>query len=376
MTDVDDMVRDALREEAGRARFDPGRWDPSITELPVPRRPRLRGLGPVPRALARVAVAAVLAAAIAGPLLLMSRLGTGTREDRPGQTVSPSPTPTGDVRHSDSDDGLSIRIPMAWTFHQDPSGPAEPRTVFAVGSWLFAKGGDCAPTAAQAQLPRDGVFLWLIEYRDPQGNVFPQRGERFELDEATLANYECSIVPSYLIRFVDAGRSFQVHVAFGPEASGSLRQEVLRALDSLEVTAPVPDGCPPEVASSGDPDCPEHAWLEAIVEAAGHEVTGNTGSAVVGEAGGVEFGIWTTVADPDDPYIVPPEAGFDEEIYITYQNVADITVYTDGTRFVWTVQGFHVWLGEGLSGPPRVRAIEPLVRASLMVDYDAIDTRP
>jgi hypothetical protein len=112
------------------------------------------------------------------------------------------------------------------------------------------------------------------------------------------------------------------------------------------------------------------------VETAGQEVTGNTGSAVVGKAGAVEFAIWTTEADPTDQYVVPPEAGFDEEIYITYQNVTDITVYTDGIRSVWTVQGFHVWIEEQGGGPLGVRKIEPLVRASLTVDYDAIDTRP
>jgi hypothetical protein len=376
MKDMDELIRGALSEEAGRTRFDPSRWEGSVTELPAPRRPRLHGLRPVPRALAGVAVAAVLAAAIAGPLLLLSRLGSGPRQDRPGQTVSPTPTPTGYVRHADLDDGLSIQIPATWTFHQDPSGPAEPRTVFAVGSWRFPRGGDCAPTAAQVELPSDGVFFWLIEYGDPQGNDFPTRRERFELDQATLAHYECSVVPSSLIRFQDAGRSFQVHVAFGPDASDSQEREALDALDSLKVTAPVPDGCPPQVASSGDPDCPEHAWLEAVVETAGYKVAGNTGSAVIGKAGGVEFAIWTTEADPDDQYVVPPEAGFDEEIYITYQNVADITVYTDGTRFVWTVQGFHVWVEENVGGPLRVRAIEPLVGASLTVDYDAIDTRP
>jgi hypothetical protein len=55
--------------------------------------------------------------------------------------------------------------------------------------------------------------------------------------------------------------------------------------------------------------------------------------------------------------------------------VADVTVYTDGIRFLWTVQGFHVWIEENVGGHG-VRTIEPLVRASLSVDYDAIDTRP
>ncbi|MGH2681608.1 MAG: hypothetical protein ACRDIX_00050 [Actinomycetota bacterium] len=523
MNDLDELIRDALSDHAGRARFDRNRWEPSVTRLPAPRRPRLHVRRPARRALAGLAVAAVLAAAIAGPLFLLSRLGTGTREGRPsgstvegygirldlpdgweGQVVGPLGTdfgpiltaanrplvadddfatqtrrrlaagevglvlidytevrarlghdpgdggeflpaelpisvrpgdfqqsfegvdpshhfarrtftvsgrsfdlwvdfgsrpapedvlghvnevlatlridaldsPPGYVTHSDIDDGLSIRIPAAWTFHQDPSGPAEPRTVFAVGSWPFPTGGECAPQVAQEELPNDGTLFWLIEYRDRQGVEFPDRPEFFELDPATLANYECSVVPSYLIRFRDAGRAFQVHVAFGPEASESLGPEVLRALESLEVTAPVPGGCPADTGPWSDPDCPWAAWTGEVVETAGYEVTGDTGSALIAEGAGAEFFIWTTEADPTDQYVVPPEPGFEEGIYLLYQNVADITVYTDGTRLLWTVQGFHVWVEENVDGPIPVRALEPLVRASLTVDYDAIDTRP
>lgn len=374
MSDLDELIRGALSEEAGRARFDRSRWNPSVTELPAPRRPRLRGLRPVPRALAGLAVAAVLATAIAGPLLLLSRLGSDTLRRDPGSDGSS--TPTGYVRHADRDDGLSIQIPATWTFHEDPSGPAEPRTVIAVGSWPFPTGGDCAPTAAHGELPPGGTFFWLIEYRDPQGNEFPQRPDSFRLDGETLATYECSTVPSYLIRFHDAGRSFQVHISFGPEASDSAEQEVLRALGSLDVTAPVPEECPPEIASSGDPDCPEHAWLRAIVEEAGYEVTGNTGSALVGEARGVEFGIHVTQADRTDQYVVPPERGYDERVYRPHITIDGApTVYTDGIRLVWTAQGFHVWVGEGLDGPIAPEDVEALLRASLRVDYDAVDTR-
>jgi hypothetical protein len=150
--------------------------------------------------------------------------------------VEPPPPPPGYVTHTDADDGLRVTIPEAWTFHQDPSGPDDPRTVFAVGSWTFTTGGECAPVAAQEELPPDGTLFWLIEYTnvaDP--SEFPVRPEHFELDESTRGAYECSTVPSYLVRFQENDRYFQVHVAFGPEASESLRPEVLRALESIEV---------------------------------------------------------------------------------------------------------------------------------------------
>jgi hypothetical protein len=321
-----------------------------------------------------VAVAAVLVAAIAGPLFLLSRLGSGTRNG-PGQDVSPTPTATRYVQHADRDDGLSIRIPAAWTFHQDPSGPAQPRTVFAVGSYAFSTGGECAPAVAQEALPADGALVWLIEYRDPQFEL-PARPSSFELDESTHGFYECSVAASYLIRFEDQERYFQVHVAFGPDASDAVKREALDALDSLEVTAPVPDECPPDVASSGDPDCPEHAWLGAIVEAARLKVTGNTGSALLGEGGGVEFAIWTTDADPTNEWVVPPEPGYDQRIYRPQIEANDLTVFTDGIRSVWTVQGFHLWLDENVESTIPEGVVRALVEASQRVDYDAIDTRP
>jgi hypothetical protein len=387
MKDIDEMVRGALSEEASGARFDRDRWDPSVTELPVPRRPRVHPAGPVPRALAGLAVASVLAAAIAGPLLLLLRLGT--REDRSGETVSPSPTPAGYVQHADIDDGLSIRIPATWTFHQDPSGPAEPRTVFAVGSWPFSIGGDCAPTAAHAELPADGAFFWLIEYRDPQGNVFPARPERFALDPATFANYECSAVPSHLLRFREAGRSFQVHVSFGPDASGTVQQEVLRALASLEVTAPVPDECPADTGPWSDPDCPQSAWMRDVVESAGFAIIDDTGSAFEVRTETARFYVWNTETEElpgRPPSVRVTEEEFEESLgkegYREQSVVAGVPVLTDGIRTVWMTQGLAVWLQP--SALPESKedpfldpeTVEALVRTSLRVDYEAVDTRP
>jgi hypothetical protein len=374
MRELDELIRDGLSEEAGRGRFDRSRWEPSVAELPAPRRRRARRRRVSP-ALAGVAVGAVLAAAIVAPLLFLSRLGSGTREDRSGQTVSPTPRPTGYVRHADLDDGLSITIPAAWTFHQDPSGPAEPRTILAVGSYALPIGGECAPAFAQRELPPDGALFWLIEWRDPTF-AFPTRPPSFELDEGTHGFYECSVTSSYLIRFEEKSRYFQIHVSLGERAPDSVASEVLRALESIAVTAPVPDACPPEVASSGDPDCPEYAWLHAIVEAAGYEVTGNTGSAVVGNGGGVEFVIWTTEADPDDEYVVPPEPGYDERIYHRQTEADDLVVFTDGIRSVWTAQGFHLWVDANVEGSVPTEVLRALAKASLRVDYDAIDTRP
>lgn len=531
MNDLDELIRGALSGEAGDARFDRNRWEPSVTRLPAPRRFRFPVRRPVSRTLAGLAVAAVLAAAIAGPLILLSRLGTGTREIGPsgssvegygirlalpegweGRVVGPLGTdfgpiltaanrpfvgdgddfatetrrqlgaddvglvlidytevrarlghapgdggeflpvdlpisirpedfqpsfegvdpshhfarrtftangrsfdlwvdfgsrpapedvladvndvlatlridapdsPSGYVTHSDRDDGLSIRIPATWAFHQDPSGPAEPRTIFAVGSWAFPTGGECAPMAAQEQLPQDGTFFWLIEYADSQGVDFPDRPEFFELDPATLGHYECSLVPSYLIRFQEHGRFFQVHVAFGPEASESLGPEVMRALESLEVTAPVPEECPAETGPWSDPDCPGQAWTRKVVETAGYEVVDDSGSALEVTAKGSRIFIWSFETNqlPGRPVSLRmTEKEFrdalSKEGYRLQSVVAGVPLYSDAIHTVWMVQGRAVWLDAALDEPLTDGMLEPLVQASRDVDYAAIDTRP
>jgi hypothetical protein len=287
--------------------------------------------------------------------------------------VDPLDVPTGLRTHTDVDDGLSITIPAAWTFHQDPSGPDDPRTVFGVGTWTFARGGDCAPTAAQQALPSDGGLLWLIEYgAAPDPAAFPARPERFDLDPDTLGEYECSLVPSYLIRFQDAGRYFQAHVAFGPEASDSLGPEFMRALESLEVTAPVPEGCPSETGPWADPDCPLSAWTRAVVEEGGYRVTGDTGGALAAAAPGGEFHVW---AFPPDFTVAEVKA---EENYRQMAIIDDTVVYSDGIRAFWMVQGLVVWVSGWQidDSTPPLAVLSDLVRSSQLVDYDAIDTRP
>lgn len=500
---IDEELRRGLKQAGDQARFDPERWEPL---LPTAGRGPGRDLPPVRRALVAAVLVAVLLAAVAVPLVLLAPLG---REDdrRPGSQAATSPAP-GYRTETDVDDGVSITIPDAWTFREDPSGPDEPKTVFGVGSWPFTAGGDCAPTAAHESLPADGVFLWLIEYGDSgRANDFSPRPEKFQLQEDTLAQYECSLVPSYLIRWSESDRLFQVHVAFGSEASEAREAEVLRALDSIEVGGPpagyethvdegdglavtipegwrfdddptrpiepenvfafgswpfpdggvcapfdaldelpadgafawlieyhgtdhpeeflprpdrfdladfryprgcdwrvpqyqfrfvdsgrmfqwqvalgpevpdevrrevlasldslrltVPAGCPAE-GPWADPDCPWSAWTRAVAAAAGHEVVGDTGSALRVMAGPVEYYLWTTETGP------PPA----NEGYEPVLEVAGTSVDTDGVRFGWQAQGFTVWLESGTAASVPTDTVEDLVRASLAIDYDVTD---
>jgi hypothetical protein len=64
------------------------------------------------------------------------------------------------------------------------------------------------------------------------------------------------------------------------------------------------------------------------------------------------------------------------EGYERWGEVAGRILYTDGIRAVWVVQGLTVWVAGGpVDNLPELEVLAPLVEASEIVDYDAIDTR-
>jgi hypothetical protein len=196
-------------------------------------------------------IGGLLILGVALPLALLSPIG-GSSKDQPGSSTSSSvstPNPSlsapaalirGTAQH-DSEDGIFILTPPDWSYVAQPSGPGEPKVLFAIANYPISPGGDCAPTQALEALPAEGALAWALEYHDTQGNDFPPRPDRFALDPSSLANYECSASKAtYMFRFQDAGRYFQVNVAFGDQAGDGVRDEMLASLSSLVV-----DRCPP-----------------------------------------------------------------------------------------------------------------------------------
>jgi hypothetical protein len=110
----------------------------------------------------------------------------------------------------------------------------------ALGTWRFPSGGDCAPTRALADLPKNGTFLWLLEYLDPANRNpkdFPRRPGHFALGKLG-GPLECVGRRAYLILFREHKRYFQIFVVFGSKAPQSLPGQVLASLDSLVVEPP------------------------------------------------------------------------------------------------------------------------------------------
>jgi Tol biopolymer transport system component len=170
----------------------------------------------------------------------------------PSPTESPPPARTEGTVQFEPEAGVWMLTPPTWSFLLEPSGPVEPKTVFAVANFPIERGGGCAPTRALGSLPADGALAWTTEYQDPPINEFPPRPERFSLDPASLANYECSgNHPTYMFRFRDQGRYFQIHVAIGDEANQRVRDDLLASLSSLELDRCFPSEPPELVSESG-----------------------------------------------------------------------------------------------------------------------------
>src|SRR5204863_3427564 len=107
------------------------------------------------------------------------------------------------------------------------SSLSQPAERLLLTSYRTSRGGNCGPDRAARDLPAGGALVYLLEYRPRVGDAwrglqrrdFPRRPRRFTLRPGALRSYECWRVPSYLIRFRDADRPFQLHVALGARAT-------------------------------------------------------------------------------------------------------------------------------------------------------------
>jgi hypothetical protein len=139
-------------------------------------------------------------------------------------------------------DGIEVRYPPAWFATTRQLTPVDdPPQVLAIASYRFPSDtspNGCNPAGTLAKMPASGALIFVIEYASAsvRARDFPPRRARFRLGSAR--RYECfGPRRSYLLRFRDAGRSFQVDVAFGQRAGAGTRTTVLRILDSFRARA-------------------------------------------------------------------------------------------------------------------------------------------
>ena len=136
--------------------------------------------------------------------------------------------------------GVSVRYPDGWDATSRPlTHVTSPVQVLAVASYRLPRsnrGSDgCEPKEALDRLPSDGAFIYGWEYgsASESGNL-PPRPKHFALTRRI--GFEC-LGTSYVLRFREAGRFFQIHVALGRHASDGTKSTVLRVLDSFSARA-------------------------------------------------------------------------------------------------------------------------------------------
>jgi hypothetical protein len=138
---------------------------------------------------------------------------------------------------------VSVRYPPSWHATSAPLTPvAYPSQLLAIASYPLPRGSGgadgCRPTEALERLPRDGALVYAWDYGEQpfrrafRRKDFPPRPDHFRL--RAFSHYECA-GPSYLIRFRQAGRFVQIHVALGAGATPRTRARVLRVLDSIRL---------------------------------------------------------------------------------------------------------------------------------------------
>ena len=132
--------------------------------------------------------------------------------------------------------GISVRYPPAWFATARHLTPVtSPPQILAVASYRLPRGSGgangCQPTEALDRMPPTGAFIFGWEYGpDVYKRAFPPRPKHFRLKN--YAAYEC-LGPSYMLRFRQAGRFFQIHVVLGRRATGATRATVLSILDTF-----------------------------------------------------------------------------------------------------------------------------------------------
>lgn len=318
-----------------------------------------------------LAAGALGLASIAGVRAFMVPISGGPAATQPNVGSStPTPRP-GWVVYRDESDDVSIQAPATWNFNPEPvPNLVSPNAVFALGSGSVPSGGNCAPTAAVAALPPDGMLLWIDEYPDPEHARkelapnpygFPPRPARFDLGPLR-GPFGCAAgEKTHLVLFREAGRFFQAHIMFGPQAGEKLRSDVV---DSLSTFDPSPSGTSFAEKCRQGPwiYCARAVWVFEAVNRARFFHWGNTGSAIEFERGDHRVYVWTTSED---------EGPSREEGYRATQEIDGVTVYSDGERLAWEAQGAYVWVERARRGSslPEGNALEDLVRATLEVRF-------
>jgi hypothetical protein len=225
--DLEDLLRDTLREAAGSGRFDPHGWRPAAPDV-TPRRLRIRVPHPVRSRAVAVLVAAILIAGITVPLILLSRLGgedpIGPRSS--GRTVQGY--------------GMRLDVPEGWdgrTVGPDPDGLGPS---LHVANFSLPQPDEVDGDRAFAALRpgRTMVLLEEVTIRPLAPGAYPPLEGNLSVDVDDVRRFGPfpASVHSYVRDdFSISGRQFNFLVGFGDPPSPSLVEDLNHVLATLEV---------------------------------------------------------------------------------------------------------------------------------------------
>jgi hypothetical protein len=113
--------------------------------------------------------------------------------------------------------------------------------------------------------------------------------------------------------------------------------------------------------------CPEADWARDVADAAGFEVTGDTGSALTVERQGLAFHLWAFT--PEEPELRRRQLR--QERYRTEATIGGVRVFGDTERLTWDAYGLHVYMASGGLGAldVGVPGVADIVRASTRVRW-------
>jgi hypothetical protein len=222
--------------------------DGSVRDVPVETWPNDLGLGAFiffpPTA---YLVGDVLAYDGDGRLLARAPLcgpdgGTGGCDVASTEQIAPGPATGTEAPH-----GFTATYPSDWTPASEILTPAltDPREIFALGTYPLRPGGpSCAqyPVNAIEDLGPTDALIWLAERQQMSGNA-PARPSDFRTWSAQVDDSPgCLSAPKNFVHhyggFTDAGREFDLYVAYGESVSSKTVSELWAILNSMSFTIP------------------------------------------------------------------------------------------------------------------------------------------
>ena len=185
---------------------------------------------------------AITASALAVTILALGSWAVSAFEAPavPPRDVEPVASPSSNTYRSE-EDRFRVLVPKGWFISDEPlTDIAEPRDIATLATFPLRPGGACAPNRAIKEMGRDDALIFVMEYSGPRGGPWPQRPRRIEPSKRPPVAYECWLRSTNLIRFRDAGRYLQIHVALGvvehqarDTAPEKVRRQAYRILNSF-----------------------------------------------------------------------------------------------------------------------------------------------